>query len=182
MSKNSLLLLTVCLLSMFAFTINAPGQTAPLPLGSITTLTSPQPCPTGMGWDTNDNMMCIDAEVVGCQNIQDLATFTFGYEAPSGTYLGTIVLFNGWSGTRPSETTTDVTFAQYYFGLGYEVVMLAWDAPWEQPSYSPPAGGDIQSSACRPATFLNYIYNNYFDDYNHKYVKCDHTIYIDLGD
>jgi hypothetical protein len=47
---------------------------------------------------------------------------------------------------------------QYYVQQGYEVVQVAWGGPWEQQDTNP----NIQNAACRPATFLNYVYTNIF--------------------
>jgi hypothetical protein len=44
------------------------------------------------------------------------------------------------------------------FQTGFQVVQLAWgDASWEA---GPP--GSIKSGACRPATFFQYIYENFY--------------------
>jgi hypothetical protein len=45
----------------------------------------------------------------------------------------------------------------YYLGQGYAVVEIAWNSAWEQTSQA-----NIQNAACRPATFLNYVYTNIY--------------------
>jgi hypothetical protein len=51
------------------------------------------------------------------------------------------------------------------FKQGYVVVELAWDSAWENtqdPFPPPPPYGNIQYAACRPATFLNYVFNQLY--------------------
>jgi hypothetical protein len=83
---------------------------------------------------------------------------------------GLVVFFNGGDGTVPAGDSTGtpsnpLSMLTYYFTQGYEIVQLAWDTPWEEtdnPGQTTPYPGNIQNAACRPATFLNYVYNTYY--------------------
>ncbi len=109
-------------------------------------------------------MTCNNAQV-SCPNTQNLE-FTYASLNPVGiapginTAKGVIVFFNGTGGTEPSGNS----YATSYFNSGYVIVQIAWMNDWEY-TYSPfPTGtyGSIQNAACRPATFLNFIYTNIF--------------------
>jgi hypothetical protein len=92
----------------------------------------------------------------------------FGWLSPVGIVpgvsqaLGTIVIFNGEDGTKPGN----FGYASQYFNAGYEVVEVAFEYPWMQTYESfggnNPPYGNIQNAACRPATFLNYVYTVLF--------------------
>ncbi len=80
---------------------------------------------------------------------------------------GTIVLFSGGGGTSPTGTGQDYAFAQDYFADNFQVVQFAWNSDWENTNLPPPQGNNaynIGTAACRPATFLNYIYSTYFQN------------------
>jgi hypothetical protein len=52
---------------------------------------------------------------------------------------------------------------QYYVTQGYGVVQVAWSSPWQAIyQQQPPIAANVQYGACRPATFLNFIYNTYY--------------------
>lgn len=71
---------------------------------------------------------------------------------------GVIVLHGGDGGVSPeSFALTDA-----YFKAGYEVVQVAWWDDWEMLSDPMTGPGNIQHAACRPATFLNYIYTSIY--------------------
>jgi len=159
MTKNALLLLASILSVAFAFAVPSRAQ-AVLPMGTVEHVSEPHACTAGQGWDTH--MSCVDAALTDCPGIQDMP-FTYGYEKdPQAGNAGTIVLLSGWGGTAPTSGTADLQFAEDYYNRGYEVVMLAWKWDWELTSNPIPHGtfGNIQAAACRPATFLNYVYNN----------------------
>lgn len=129
-----------------------------LPLGSVEHVSNAHACGSG-GWDTH--MTCFDAVLAGCNGAED-ESFTYGYERnPRSTYLGTIVMFSGWGGTSPISDGADLQFAEDYYNDGFEVVMLAWNWDWEL-TYNPLGENkaSIQAAACRPATFLKYVYTN----------------------
>jgi hypothetical protein len=162
---------TLVAIAVCVFAIPSHAQGSALPLGTIG-VDPPAPCNPSNGWyyysngQTNYNMSCQNASVT-CSNvapnIADLS-LTFGYLNPVGIVLptgsvpkGVIVLHGGDGGTSPeSFALTDA-----YFKAGYEVVQVAWWDDWEMISDPMTGPGNIQNTACRPATFFNYI-NQYF--------------------
>jgi hypothetical protein len=143
----------------------------PLPLGSLQLNLRAVRCAPEDGWYsyTNPNnqqtynLNCFTA-VVTCPNTQAIA-LTFGYLNPVGIVPnapsqanGVIVIHPPGTGTTPP----DDGLPGKYFTNGYEIVELAWANAWEQ-TYDPFQPGNvpsIQNAACRPATFLNYVYSN----------------------
>jgi hypothetical protein len=105
---------------------------------------------------TTYNMTCASATLSGCSNVQDV-NFTYGQLIPSGTVNGLIVFMDGGGGTTPAFETDEYDMLQHYFAQGYGVVQIAWNSDWEQTF-----DANIQNAACRPATFLNYVYNNIY--------------------
>ena len=132
----------------------AQAQHAPLPLGTINprTVTKLNSCPVGF----YPGMTCFHGEVDSCHNADNLA-FTYGYEDPRQPALGTIVFLEGSGGT---SAYTDPIYAQTYLQSGYQVVYLAWDTDWENTKGD--VGNSIRDAACRPATFLQYVYQNVY--------------------
>jgi len=106
---------------------------------------------------TTYNMTCASATLSGCRNVQDV-NFTYGQLIPPGTVNGVVVFLDGGGGTTAALETDEYDMLQYYFAQGYGVVQIAWNSDWEQ---TPDA--NIQNAACRPATFLNYVYNNIYE-------------------
>ena len=106
---------------------------------------------------TTYNMSCASATLSGCRNVQDL-NFTYGQLIPPGTVNGVVVFLDGGGGTTAALETDEYDMLQYYFAQGYGVVQIAWNSDWE---LTPDA--NIQNAACRPATFLNYVYNNIYE-------------------
>jgi hypothetical protein len=99
-------------------------------------------------------------------------SLTFAYLNPAGIVpgvtqaKGVIVLFGGSGGTAPASST----HAGSYFTAGDEIVEEVWATDWE-PTYDPFVAGDvasIQNAACRPATFLNYVYTVIFPIIQHS--------------
>jgi hypothetical protein len=132
----------------------AQAQRAPLQLGTIDPrmVTKMDPCPDGY----YAGMTCFRGELDGCQNADNLG-FTYGYENPGEQPSGTIVFLEGSGGT---SAYVDPSYAQTYLRKGYQVVYLAWDTDWENTEGS--AGSSIKDAACRPATFLQYVYQNVY--------------------
>jgi hypothetical protein len=167
---SSIRISLICLLAVLAICLAAatvqPAQASSgsLPLGSVQLQSSNvYPCPGGQ-W-LYPETYCSAAVLTGCPNVQDL-DFAFGYQTPSGTPKGVIVYFDGGDGTSPSGEATEVDMLGYYVSQGYVAVQVAWGSPWQQvlnpwPISSTPQG-NIQNAACRPATFLNYIYNTVY--------------------
>jgi hypothetical protein len=130
----------------------ARHQRAPLSLGTVdpSSITKLQSCPSG--FDTG--MTCFTGKVQACANADDLG-FTYGIENPQGEIAGTIVFLDGGGDTTPFG---DATYAETYLQQGYQVVSLAWDTDWEFTNGA--TGNNIQAAACRPATFLQYVYED----------------------
>jgi hypothetical protein len=103
---------------------------------------------------------------ISCQYAEPLVA-TYAVTKPTQpTPNGTIVLFSGLGGTSPStDTGQEDAFSLYYTRRGYEVVQFFWALDWEDttnvngPTQRAPRW-DIQTAACRPATFLNYAFTN----------------------
>jgi hypothetical protein len=166
-------------LCLFATPSRAQGS---LSIGSLSTPpVSLASCP-GTGWYSYTSsigvvtpMTCFTSAVTNCSNAQTL-NLTYGYLSPAGiipgAVQGVIVFLNGGNGTEPegpatgSSNASELDMINYDFRQGYEVVQLAWQYPWEQTNVPSQAGGpnvaNVQNAACRPATFLNYIYNNIY--------------------
>jgi hypothetical protein len=115
-------------------------------------------------------MNCQNA-VATCPNTANLS-LTFGYLNPVGIVggvsqaKGVIVYLTGDDGTSPGN----VDYLDAYFKAGFEVVSVAWGDAWEQAYYPIPSGtyGNIQNAACRPATFLNYVYTAILPNLNNS--------------
>jgi len=174
-------LLLVSTLAAIAFCLfSTPTYAQALGLGQLTVTTS-VPCPPGAGWyrytnnNTSYSMTCVLATVSLCSNaqgnVQDWGV-TDSYLSPVGVLNGftnlypngVIFIHGGGPGTSPGN----FDFADNYFKAGYEVVEVAWSDDWEK-TYDPFGShtANIQAAACRPATLLNYVYNNiYLPIYN----------------
>jgi hypothetical protein len=170
--KTATKLLIISALAVIAcclFSTLAQAQYGSLPVGQVTGVTSAS-CLSSSGW--YPGMNCYSATISGCTNTTNM-NFTYGYLTPaSGKIQGVIVFFNGKDGTVPvgdatGSSTGEWQFIQDYIGAGYEVVQIAWNFAWQQ-YYSPWPGGsspsiaNVQAGACRPATFLNYVFNNIY--------------------
>lgn len=113
---------------------------------------------------TNTHLVC-KSVTMSCPNTQAIG-LKFGYLSPVGVVpgiskpLGTIVVLGGDGGTTPGN----FGFADAYFKAGYEIVEAVWATDWEQ-TYNPFIQGEtasIQNAACRPSTFLKYVYTQIF--------------------
>jgi hypothetical protein len=136
------------------------AQSQSMPIGSIT-ITSQQAYSCSQarnGADFPQGAMCEDGQLTGCPGVAGI-NFTFGYIAPASP-KGTIVLFSGGKGTAPTEDDdNNVAFANSY-ASSYQVIEFEWAEPWENETETS-SGGSILAAACRPATFLSYIYNTW---------------------
>ena len=155
-----------------SFSTTGHAQT-PLQLGSVGSVTAAPPgsCDSSNGWYAygSNSLNCYTATVSGCPNA-DRWGLTFGYLNPAAIQpplvsnaLGTIVMFIGDGGVQSALSGT-TPFADAYFKAGYEIVEFAWNDDWEYTSdpIPPNTYGNILNAACRPATFLNYVYTTYF--------------------
>jgi len=128
------------------------AQRAPLPLGTVVDTGKLQSCPSGY----YPGMSCFRGQVDNCQNASILG-FTYGYKNPEGEVLGTVVFLEGGGGTNAYDYPT---YAQTYLANGYQVIYMAWDTDWELTDGE--SGTNIKDAACRPATVLNYLYDNFY--------------------
>lgn len=108
-------------------------------------------------------LSCYSA-TVSCPNTTDIGIY-FAYATPPGSQ-GTIVIFTGSGGTTAygGEPPNESYAASYYSGnngsgKAYEVVLTAWFDDWEDTNTGPAQiyPYNIQTAACRAATFLNYV-------------------------
>jgi len=158
--------LVVTVIALCGLSIEAPAQTAPLPLGQVTVSPStPVACPSGFLSGTSYGMTCYKATITSCNNTEDLG-FTYGYATPSNQVLGTIVLLTGAGGQDANQESEKPNFATFYFNQNYRVVQLAWDKDWEDATNGMTGSGvpahDIKAAACRPATFLRHVYDKIY--------------------
>lgn len=179
-SKIATKVFLVCTLGVIAFSllsvrvqpVHASGT--PLQLGMVGTQTTLTSCP-GSGWYSYTNsqgqttpMTCIATSITKCPNAQDLG-LTFGYIYPIAPYKGTIVFLSSGDGTMPSTAEDqEQAFGDYYYPQGYEIVQAKWDDAWQQtdvPSQTnSPYPASVQYAACRPATFLNFVHQYYYNN------------------
>jgi hypothetical protein len=148
---SMLALVAFCLLTVPTRPVHASSGGS-LSLGSIA-LATPIACQGGQ-W--LPSMHCFAAGLAGCANVDNLG-FTYGYLIPSGTVNGVVVFFDGGDGTTAAFEEEEYDMLEYYAGHNYGVVEIQWSSAWEQTS-----SANIQNAACRPATFLNYVYNNIY--------------------
>jgi|1186.fasta_scaffold08561_3 hypothetical protein len=119
--------------------IGAHAQT--LPLGTVSNLQTVA-CPAGFTPGSNCQHLMIHA----CPRVSDVGV-TIGILAGK---LGTIVLFTGATGTRP----TGGAFANDYHRAGYTVIDTDWDqGGWENTGNTP----NLLAASCRGATLLNFL-------------------------
>lgn len=119
-------------------------QAAPLPLGSVSNITSLASCPAGFP----TGAQCSQA-TVSCPNTANIQV-TFGIHQVPDAPRGTIVFFGGGGGTAPYGADFDRLYTQ----AGYSLATLAWGSEWEDTGL---AQKNIRTAACRPATMLNFI-------------------------
>lgn len=120
-------------------------------------------CPSNMGFysDANNNPTCYSG------------TFSCGSTAPinvtwsitnSGGTARTIVFFGGGGGENAASFPgEEQIFVPLYTAAHYQVVQVTWQTDWElvnnaTTSYTP----NILNAACRPASLLHYIWENYY--------------------
>lgn len=134
--------------------LSSEAQSLPLPLGSVTSITTVG-CPAGFITGSS----CQHLIIHGCAKAVDLGV-TIGTISPA-VPKSTIVLFTGSTGTRP----TGGNFATDYFKFGYRVVDVDWDAKpasgWEDTGVNSREPANLLTGACRPATLLNYLENQF---------------------
>ena len=121
-------------------------------LGSVSSVSSVATCPS----DFYPGMTCFRA-TVSCTSTDDINVI-YGVKTPADV-KGTIFLHAGSGGTTAfSYGPLADGYVDSYFKGGYQVVELEWASDWEIAT----SGGaeNIKRAACRPATLLNYVYEN----------------------
>jgi hypothetical protein len=126
------------------------AQRAPLPLGTVTEVTQVS-CPINFV----AGMTCFQAQM-SCPDTDNIG-FTYGFEDPPGIEKGTIVFLEGGSGTIDSSS---VDYSEDYLENGFRIVQFIWDSPWGVTNATTSTG--IKTAACRPATFLNFVFQNLY--------------------
>lgn len=152
--KNAALpvLLGVVLAVSFPAT-QAHAQRAPLPLGTVNGVNQLPSCPSGFF----AGMTCFHAQM-NCPNTFSVG-FTYGFEDPGATPIGTIAFLEGGSG---KDATGSADYGEKYIENGFRVVQIAWDSAWEVTNTT--TSTSIKTAACRPATFLNYVFQSLHRD------------------
>ena len=118
-------------------------------LGSVINVAALSTCPTGYA----TGMSCSQATVV-CPGTVDL-NVTYGYMAPpSGPINGTVFFHAGGAGAEPLGISEFIT---PYSAAGFALVQMAWASSWEDTGLTVK---NVGVSACRPATFMKYIFQN----------------------
>ncbi len=148
--KNRLFPVLIVVLVAGSFTATQ-AQRAPLPLGTVSVVDQLPLCPSGF----SSGMTCFQAQM-SCPSTDDIG-FTYGFEDPAGLPTGTIVLLEGGAGTNASGGSA---YAEQYLEDGFRVVQMVWDSAWEVTGGSNTPS--IKMGACRPATFLNYVFQNLY--------------------
>jgi hypothetical protein len=153
--------LTAVLSLLLAFlgvlTSTLPAHAQSLPLGTVTAIGDPYPCSGAPnGSDFYSPMNCINA-TIHCPNIADIG-IVYGSTGPTSP-KGTIVIFNGGPGMKPTDTYDEIPNFVAIYAAQYVTIQMEYTTAWEDPS-SNGSGGNLLAAACRPATFLNYINNS----------------------
>ena len=150
---STLALAAFCLLTVPIHPVHASSGGS-LSLGTVTGNTFMVACGGGQ-WLSG--MTCYSATITGCANVDNI-NFIYGYLPPSGAPpQGVITYFDGGDGTSAVTAEPLKDMLSYYAGQNYGVVEIAWGTAWEHTT-----NANIQNAACRPATFLNYVYNNIY--------------------
>jgi hypothetical protein len=131
-----------------------PGCTTdcgtPASLGSISGVAALPSCPAAENYAAG--MSCFQASV-SCPNTADIGV-TYGYLAPAGSIKGTIFFHGGGDGTLAQDISD---YGAAYTAAGYAMVQMAWATKWEDTGLT---AKDVGKAACRPATLMNYIFEN----------------------
>ena len=137
--------------SSTANTTPPPGCTTdcgtPAALGTVSSVSLLSSCPSNYA----TGMSCSQA-TVSCPNTADIGV-TYGYLAPA-SIKGTVFFHGGGDGMVPQDISD---FSAAYLGAGYALVQMAWVSTWEDTGLTTK---NIGAAACRPATLMNYIFQN----------------------
>jgi hypothetical protein len=125
-----------------------PPPYQPLPLGSVSGVTTLPSCLSGM----SPGETCYTA-TISCPNTVDIQV-VFGVITPAGTSKGTVPIFIGGGGTVPAGGT----YISAYASAGFQPVEVIWNTDWETTGMT----ANIKVAACRAATLLYYLYKNFY--------------------
>jgi hypothetical protein len=136
MQLRSILLIVVA-----SAVLGLAAQAQTRQLGTVTNVQKAA-CPSGFAAGSS----CQHLVIHGCPEVSDLGVTTGTLPGKAGT----IVLFGGGGGTRP----TGGVFVSDYQAAGFTVIDTQWDGGgWDMNQKAP----NILASACRGATLLNYL-------------------------
>ncbi len=164
------------LLPVLVCVANCTAHAQTLKTGSVTAFNPTTPCPTD-----KDGQLPYGAANCYIATVDNCPAHGFGTIPPINAYVA-ISKPNSWNGSTIflhsgsdgedyfNAGVQGKTYAQYYFDSGFQVVQIAWTAPsgqsgvmagdWHDNYLDPPVKA-LKFEACRPATLLNYIYQNY---------------------
>ena len=131
------------LLAVSTLSIGSVAQTNPLPLGSVTGISSVT-CTSQF-----QSSVCFQA-TVSCPNTADIGVM---WGVRGSGHKGTVVFLGGGGGTVASGNG----FFSAYNNAGLVSIEVAWATDWELAGS--PFAPNILSAACRPATLLNYFHS-----------------------
>ncbi len=138
---------------VFALLLCGVTAVAQNPLGTVSNVTAQASCPQGYF----TGMQCFQA-TVSCPSTENIQV-TFGYADPVGQPRGTVFFHDGAGGTTPygGQSSSYQDYLSSYLSAGFQIVQMSWASDWENV-------GSFQASigkaACRPATLMQYIYQN----------------------
>ena len=155
------------LLLLMCLGLSAPAL-AQYPLGTVSGVAT-ETCPTTLGGNPTDWVTqtsggtdivttCYHA-TISCPQLPDLG-ITYGVATPTTPSNGTIVFIRGSGGTitLPGNVKKELPFDLYHDS--YQTIQAGWDDWWQLTGW--PNSGSFKVAACREATFLNFMYTNYY--------------------
>jgi hypothetical protein len=157
----------VVLLLLMCLGLSAPAL-AQYSLGTVSAIAT-ETCPTMLGGQATDWVtqtsggsdlatVCYHA-TVSCPQLPDLG-ITYGIATPTTPSNGMIVFIRGSGGTitLPGNISKELPFDLFHDS--YQSVQAGWDTWWQLTGW--PDSGSFKVAACREATFLNFMYTNYY--------------------
>jgi hypothetical protein len=165
-SVNFFCLSLFCAMLLMA-SVPSHAQSAPLSLGSVS-FTSQRTCPAGeMGSFPLQQATCYLATISNCQSysLGTIPTITaeVAISTPRSWNGATIVLLNGGDGEDYfGQGDGRTTYPSEYYQNDYQVVQVAWSVgqDWHD-NLDQPSVKSIKYEACRPATLLNGIHQQF---------------------
>jgi hypothetical protein len=132
-----------CFLAVFWLNIGSVAQTDPLPLGSISNISSVK-CTSQF-----DSSVCYQA-TVSCPQTANIGVM---WGVTGSGPNGTVVFLNGGGGTIPYGSS----FQPRYTQAGLTSIEVAWNSDWE--TAGAPYAANILNASCRSATLLDYFHS-----------------------